>query len=59
MAQRFKDLVVWQRAMDMVVETYKLTDSFPKRFFWVLSTGYCLVKEVVQQEHTSRSDEDE
>jgi four helix bundle protein len=31
MAQHFKDLVVWQKAMDMVAETYKLTDAFPKR----------------------------
>jgi 23S rRNA-intervening sequence protein len=31
MAQHFKDLVVWQKAMDMVTEVYKLTDSFPKR----------------------------
>ncbi|HEV8456119.1 MAG TPA: four helix bundle protein [Gemmatimonadales bacterium] len=26
-----RDLVVWQRAMDLVDETYALTDSFPKR----------------------------
>ncbi len=26
----YKDLVVWQKAMDLVVEIYKLTDKFPK-----------------------------
>lgn len=31
MAQHFKDLVVWQKAMDLVTEVYKLTDTFPKR----------------------------
>src|SRR5664279_2233784 len=31
MAQHFKDLVVWQKAMDLVTEIYELTDRFPKR----------------------------
>ena len=26
----FRDLLVWGRAMDLVVEAYRLTDSFPK-----------------------------
>ena len=26
----YKDLVVWQRAIELVVETYSITDSFPK-----------------------------
>lgn len=30
MTQGYKDLVVWQRAMDVAVETYRLTSSFPK-----------------------------
>jgi four helix bundle protein len=25
-----KDLIVWQKAMDLVVETYRLTTTFPK-----------------------------
>jgi hypothetical protein len=29
MAQHFTDLVVWQKAMDLVTEICKLTDSFP------------------------------
>jgi 23S rRNA-intervening sequence protein len=37
MAQHFKDLVVWQRAMDMVTEIYKLTDSFPKHEVYSLT----------------------
>jgi four helix bundle protein len=31
MAQHVKDLVVWQKAMDLVTEVYKATDNFPKR----------------------------
>ena len=26
----YKDLIVWQKAVDLVVEIYKLTESFPK-----------------------------
>ncbi len=37
MAQHFKDLVAWQKAMDMVAETYKLTDNFPKREVYSLT----------------------
>lgn len=37
MAQHFKDLVVWQKAMDMVTETYKLTDTFPKQEIYSLA----------------------
>lgn len=29
MGESFKDLVVWQRAVQMAVATYKLTSSFP------------------------------
>ena len=29
MAESFKDLVVWQRAVEMSLEIYKLTSSFP------------------------------
>ena len=31
MAQHFKDLIVWQKAMDLVTDVYRLTDTFPKR----------------------------
>lgn len=37
MTQHFKDLVAWQKAMDLVTETYKLTDSFPKREIYSLT----------------------
>ncbi len=26
---RYKDLSVWQKAMDLVVEVYKITEKFP------------------------------
>lgn len=29
MADSYKDLIVWQRAMDLVVAVYQLTKSFP------------------------------
>ena len=37
MGQHFKDLVVWQKAVEMVAEVYKLTDSFPKREVYSLT----------------------
>jgi hypothetical protein len=35
MAQHFKDLIVWQKAMEMVTEIYKLTDTFRNKKFIV------------------------
>jgi four helix bundle protein len=37
MAQHFKDLIVWQRAMNLVVDVYHLTDGFPKREVYSLT----------------------
>jgi four helix bundle protein len=37
MGQHFKDLVVWQKAMEMVTEVYKLTENFPKREVYSLT----------------------
>jgi four helix bundle protein len=37
MAQHFKDLIVWQKAMEMVTEIYKLTDTFPKQEVYSLT----------------------
>jgi four helix bundle protein len=37
MAQRFKDLIAWKNAMDLVTEIYQLTDSFPKREVYSLT----------------------
>ena len=37
MAQHFKDLVAWQKAMDLVTEVYKATDNFPKREVYSLT----------------------
>ena len=33
-----KDLIVWQKSMDLVVAVYKLTDSFPKSEMYVLTS---------------------
>lgn len=37
MAQHYKDLIAWQKAMDMVDLVYRLTDSFPKREVYSLT----------------------
>src|SRR5881397_415437 len=37
MAQHYKDLVVWQKAMDLVTDIYKVTDSFPKKEVYSLT----------------------
>jgi four helix bundle protein len=37
MGQHFKELVVWQKAMEMATEVYKLTDGFPKREVYSLT----------------------
>jgi len=37
MAQHFKDLIVWQKAMDLVADVYRLTDTFPKREVYSLT----------------------
>jgi four helix bundle protein len=31
MAQHYKDLIAWRKAMDLVSATYDATDGFPKR----------------------------
>lgn len=30
MLQAYKDLIVWQKAMDLVIVIYKITENFPK-----------------------------
>jgi four helix bundle protein len=37
MAQHFKDLIVWQKAMDLVTDVYRITDTFPKREVYSLT----------------------
>jgi four helix bundle protein len=34
----YRDLVVWQKAMQLVTETYKLTASFPKEEIYALTS---------------------
>ncbi len=38
MTQGYRDLVVWQQAMDVTVETYRLTSSFPKEEMFGLTS---------------------
>lgn len=37
MAKYFKDLVAWQKAMDLVAEIYDLTDTSPRREVYSLT----------------------
>src|SRR5579864_3631501 len=37
MAESFKDLIVWQRAMRLVKDIYRATESFPKEELYVLT----------------------
>jgi four helix bundle protein len=41
----FKDLKVWQKAMDLVVEIYKITKNFPRdeRFGLISQINRCSV----------------
>lgn len=34
----YKDLIVWQKSMELVVEIYKLTDKFPKNEIYGLTS---------------------
>ena len=34
----YKDLIVWQKSMDIVVDIYKLTDNFPKSEIYGLTS---------------------
>jgi len=34
----YKDLIVWQKSMDLVVEVYKLTDNYPKTEIYGLTS---------------------
>jgi len=34
----YKDLIVWQKSMNLVVEVYKLTDNYPKTEIYGLTS---------------------
>src|SRR5687768_12687208 len=34
----FKELTVWQRAMDLVVDVYRLTETYPRSEMFVLTS---------------------
>lgn len=38
MAQDYHDLIVWQKAIDLTVSTYKVTQSFPKSEIYRLTS---------------------
>jgi four helix bundle protein len=37
MAEHYKDLIAWRKAMDLVDLVYRLTDTFPKREVYSLT----------------------
>lgn len=36
--QSYKDLIVWQKAIELVVEIYKITENFPKEEIYSLTS---------------------
>lgn len=38
MAQNYRDLIVWQKAIDLVTEIYRLTRDFPKEELYGLTS---------------------
>ncbi len=38
MGQSYRDLIVWQKAMDMVTEVYRLTRTFPREELYGLTS---------------------
>jgi len=38
MIHTYKDLIVWQRAMELVVEVYKLTENYPREELYGLTS---------------------
>jgi four helix bundle protein len=41
MAQDYRELIVWQRAMTLTALVYKLTESFPRRELYGLTSQMC------------------
>ena len=38
MGQNFKDLIAWQKAMDLVMEIYEVTNKFPREEIYGLTS---------------------
>jgi len=38
LVKSYKDLIVWQKALDLVVEVYKITESFPREELYSLTS---------------------
>ena len=38
MIQSYKDLIVWQKSIDLVIEVYRLTKSFPKEELYCITS---------------------
>ena len=37
-AKKFQDLIVWQKAHDFVINVYKITDDFPEKEVYGLTS---------------------
>ena len=58
MAQHFKDLIVWQKAMDLVTNVHRTTDGFPKREVYSLTdqirrAAVSVPSNIAEGKHTS------
>ena len=41
MAQTYRDLIAWQKAMDLVAEIYDVTRTFPREELYGLTSQLC------------------
>ena len=54
----YKELIVWQKAMDLVVKIYELTEEFPKEEWAYLKKGIMVKSKEFGLVHHNEIDED-
>ena len=55
MAQHFKDLIAWQKAVDLVNAVYDATDAFPKRETYSLTDQIRRSRSLDPQQYRGRA----
>jgi hypothetical protein len=55
MAQHYKDLIAWQKAMDLVSVLYDATDDFPKRETYSLTRSDASGCGLDPEQHSGRA----
>ncbi|MGH9605175.1 MAG: four helix bundle protein [Terracidiphilus sp.] len=51
MVQSFRDLQVWQRAMELAVVIYRLTRQFPREELYGLTTQNATLRRLNSEQH--------